>query len=94
MNPDISATEIKSNFDEYTDVAMSKPVFFQRPNGDGLVMLSFTEYQHLKGHDRQVILTKDLNDEFIALLTASEASEESKSLDYLMEDDMAPPKKT
>jgi len=82
----VPAAEVQRKFGYYTDEAMLQPVGIQRHGTTRLVMISAAEYERLKRRDRQSILAKDLGDDFIKELEASEASEASKGLDYLMED--------
>lgn len=85
----VSAAEVQRKFGYYSDEAMLQPVGIQRHGTTRLVMISATEYERLKRRDRQSIHVKDLDDDFIKALEASEASDESKALDYLMDDSKA-----
>ena len=85
----VSAAEMQRKFGYYSDEAMIQPVGIQRHGTTRLVMISAAEYQRLKRRDRQSIHVKDLDDDFIRALEASEASDESKALYYLMDDSQA-----
>ncbi len=82
----VSAAEVQRKFGYYSDEAMIQPVGIQRHGTTRLVMISAAEYERLKRRDRQSILSKDLSDELIRQIEQSEPGEESKALNYLMED--------
>lgn len=82
----VSAAEVQRKFGYYSDEAMIQPVGIQRHGTTRLVMISAAEYERLKRRDRQVLHARDLDDDFIKALEASEPSDESRALDYLMDD--------
>lgn len=82
----VSAKEVAGKFGYYTDEAMLRPVGIQRHGVTRVVMLSLNEYERLLRRDRQVILTKDLDDETLNAILAAEPSDRSKALNHLMDD--------
>jgi hypothetical protein len=82
----VSAKEVASKFGYYTDEAMLHPVGIQRHGTTRVVMLSLKEYERLLRRDRQVLLVKDLDDETLNAIRNAEIPEESRRLDYLMDD--------
>lgn len=82
----VSAKEAAGKFGYYTDEAMLRPVGIQRHGTTRVVMISLNEYERLLRRDRRVILTKDLDDETLDAILNAEISEESKALNYLMDD--------
>lgn len=74
----VSAREVASKFGYYTDEAMLRPVGIQRHGTTRVVMLSLKEYERLLRRDRQVILTKDLDDETLDAILNAEPGERSK----------------
>jgi len=82
----VSAKEFASKFGYYTDEAMLHPVGIQRHGTTRIVMLSLKEYERLLRRDRQVLLVKDLDDETLEAIRNAEIPEESRRLDYLMDD--------
>lgn len=82
----VPAKEVASKFGYYTDEAMLHPVGIQRHGTTRVVMISLKEYERLLRRDRQVILTKDLDDETLEAILNAEVSERSKALNYLMDD--------
>jgi PHD/YefM family antitoxin component YafN of YafNO toxin-antitoxin module len=82
----VSAKEVASKFGYYTDEAMLHPVGIQRHGTTRVVMLSLKEYERLLRRDRQVLLVKDLDDETLDLIRNAEIPEDSRRLDYLMDD--------
>jgi PHD/YefM family antitoxin component YafN of YafNO toxin-antitoxin module len=82
----VSAREVASKFGYYTDEAMLRPVGIQRHGTTRVVMLSLKEYERLLRRDRQVILTKDLDDETLDAILNAEIPEEARQLDHLMDD--------
>jgi PHD/YefM family antitoxin component YafN of YafNO toxin-antitoxin module len=82
----VSAKEVASKFGYYTDEAMLHPVGIQRHGTTRVVMLSLKEYERLLRRDRQVLLVKDLDDETLDAILNAEIPEESRRLDYLMDD--------
>ncbi len=83
---EISAKDVASKFGYYTDEAMLRPVGIQRHGTTRVVMISLNEYERLLRRDRQVILTKDLDDETLEAILNAEIPEEAKRLNYLMDD--------
>ena len=81
----VSAREVASKFGYYTDEAMLRPVGIQRHGTTRVVMLSLKEYERLLRRDRQVILTKDLDDETLDAILNAEIPEEARQLDHLMD---------
>jgi PHD/YefM family antitoxin component YafN of YafNO toxin-antitoxin module len=82
----VAAKEVASKFGYYTDEAMLRPVGIQRHGTTRVVMISLNEYERLLRRDRQVILTKDLDDETLDAILNAEVSERSKALNHLMDD--------
>lgn len=82
----VSAKEVASKFGYYTDEAMLRPVGIQRHGTTRVVMISLNEYERLLRRDRQVILTKDLDDETLEAILTAEIPEEARRLDHLMDD--------
>ena len=82
----VSAREVASKFGYYTDEAMLRPVGIQRHGTTRVVVLSLKEYERLLRRDRQVILTKDLDDETLDAILNAEIPEEARQLDHLMDD--------
>jgi len=82
----VSAKEVASKFGYYTDEAMLHPVGIQRHGTTRVVMLSLKEYERLLRRDRQVLLTKDLDDETLEAILNAEIPERSKELGRLLED--------
>jgi hypothetical protein len=67
----VSAKEVAGKFGFYTDEAMLRPVGIQRHGVTRVVMLSLNEYERLLRRDRQVLLTREFDDETLdAILTA------------------------
>ncbi len=85
----VSAKEVASKFGYYTDEAMLHPVGIQRHGTTRVVMLSLKEYERLLRRDRQVLLTKDLDDETIEAIRNVEPCERSKELGRLLKDPAA-----
>lgn len=83
---EISAKDVASKFGYYTDEAMLRPVGIQRHGTTRVVMISLNEYERLLRRDRQVILTKDLDDETLEAILNAEIPEEAKRLNHLMDD--------
>src|ERR1041384_1776168 len=82
----VSAKEVASKFGYYTDEAMLHPVGIQRHGTTRVVMLSLKEYERLLRRDRQVLLTKDLDDETLDAIRNAQPSERSRELGRLLED--------
>jgi PHD/YefM family antitoxin component YafN of YafNO toxin-antitoxin module len=82
----VSAKDVAGKFGYYTDEAMLRPVGIQRHGTTRVVMISLNEYERLLRRDRQVILTKDLDDETLEAILTAQPSERSKALSYLMDD--------
>jgi hypothetical protein len=82
----VPAREVASKFGYYTDEAMLHPVGIQRHGTTRVVMISLKEYERLLRRDRQVLLAKDLDDETLEAIRNAEIPEESRRLDYLMDD--------
>jgi PHD/YefM family antitoxin component YafN of YafNO toxin-antitoxin module len=74
----VSAKEVAGKFGYYTDEAMLRPVGIQRHGVTRVVMLSLNEYERLLRRDRQVILTKDLDDEMLDAILTAEPGDRSK----------------
>ena len=82
----VSAKDVAGKFGFYTDEAMLRPVGIQRHGTTRVVMISLKEYERLKRRDREVILTKDLDDETLDLIRNAKVSDRSKALNHLMDD--------
>ena len=82
----VPAREVASKFGYYTDEAMLHPVGIQRHGTTRVVMISLKEYERLLRRDRQVLLTKDLDDETLEAIRNAQIPEESRRLDHLMDD--------
>ena len=74
----VSAKEVAGKFGFYTDEAMLRPVGIQRHGVTRVVMLSLLEYERLLRRDRQVMLTRDLNDETLDAILTAEPGERSR----------------
>ena len=85
----VSAKDVAGKFGFYTDEAMLRPVGIQRHGTTRVVMISLKEYERLKRRDREVILTKDLDDETLDLIRNAKIPDEARRLDYLMGDPAA-----
>jgi PHD/YefM family antitoxin component YafN of YafNO toxin-antitoxin module len=81
----VSAKDVAGKFGYYTDEAMLRPVGIQRHGTTRVVMISLNEYERLLRRDRQVLLTKDLDDETLDAILNAEIPEEAQRLNYLME---------
>ena len=75
---EVSAKQVASRFGYYTDEAMLRPVGIQRHGQTRIVMISLNEYERLLRRDRQVILTKDLDDDTFDAIRAAEPGERSR----------------
>lgn len=82
----VSAKEVAGKFGFYTDEAMLRPVGIQRHGTTRVVMISLNEYERLLRRDRQVILTKDLDDETLDAIVNAEAGPRSKALNHIVDD--------
>lgn len=82
----VSAKDVAGKFGYYTDEAMLRPVGIQRHGTTRVVMISLNEYERLLQRDRQVILTKDLDDETRDAILNAEAGPRSKGLNHLVDD--------
>lgn len=82
----VSAKDVAGKFGYYTDEAMLRPVGIQRHGTTRVVMISLQEYERLLRRDRQVLLTKDLDDETLEAILTAEIPQDARRLDYLMED--------
>ena len=82
----VSAKDVAGKFGFYTDEAMLRPVGIQRHGTTRVVMISLNEYERLLRRDRQVLLTKDLDDDTIAAIAAAKPSARSEALNHLMDD--------
>jgi hypothetical protein len=75
---EVAAKEVANKFGYYTDEAMLRPVGIQRHGQTRIVMISLNEYERLLRRDRQVILTKDLDDESIEAIKNAQPGERSR----------------
>ncbi|OHC93209.1 MAG: hypothetical protein A3H25_02465 [Sphingomonadales bacterium RIFCSPLOWO2_12_FULL_63_15] len=75
---EVSAKEIAGKLGFYTDEAMLRPVGIQKHGVTRVVMLSLMEYERLLRRDRQVMLTRDLDDETLDAILTAEPGERSK----------------
>ncbi|MEK6638916.1 MAG: type II toxin-antitoxin system Phd/YefM family antitoxin [Pseudomonadota bacterium] len=82
----VSAKDVAGKFGYYTDEAMLRPVGIQRHGTTRVVMISLNEYERLLSRDRQVLQTKDLDDDLFAAISAAQPSERAKALNHLMDD--------
>jgi PHD/YefM family antitoxin component YafN of YafNO toxin-antitoxin module len=82
----VSAKDAAGRLEFYIDEAMQRPLGIQWNGTTRLVMISLEEYERLLLRDRQVILTKDLDDETLDAILNAEAGEEARRLNYLMDD--------
>lgn len=82
----VPAREVASRFGFYTDEAMLHPVGIQRHGTTRVVMISLNEYERLLRRDRQVLLTKDLDDDTLDAILNADIPEEARRLDHLMDD--------
>jgi PHD/YefM family antitoxin component YafN of YafNO toxin-antitoxin module len=85
----VSAKDVAGKFGFYTDEAMLRPVGIQRHGTTRVVMISLNEYERLLRRDRQVLLTKDLDDDTAAAILNAEIPEAARALDHLMADTAA-----
>lgn len=83
----VSAKEVAGKFGFYTDEAMLRPVGIQRHGVTRVVMISLLEYERLLRRDRQVILTKDLDETTIEAIREAQPSERSKAVGREIMDD-------
>ena len=83
---EVSAKEVASRFGYYTDEAMLRPIGVQRHGTTRIVMISAQEYQRLLRRDRQVLLTKDLDDDTLDAILTAEIPAEAERLNRLMDD--------
>ena len=81
----ISATEAARRIGYCVDQAQLRPVAIQRRGATCVMMISLQEYHRLLRRDRQVLLTKDLDDETLEAIRTAQPSERSKALNYLMD---------
>ena len=84
--PSVPSAELVRQFGKYRDIAMREPVTISSRGRDALVLLSTEEYQRLCRRDRQVILTRDLGEDFLKALEASEMDPKHDHLNELMDD--------
>ncbi len=82
----VSSTEFQREVGRFQDAALVEPVMVTRNGRDRTVMISAEEYSRLRRSDRQVFLTRDLPDEIIAAVAASEMDERHRHLDELIKD--------
>ena len=75
---EVSAKEIAGKLGFYTDEAMLRPVGIQKHGVTRVVMLSLMEYERLLRRDRQVMLTRELDDETLDAILTAEPGERSK----------------
>lgn len=75
---EVSTKEIARKLGFYTDEAMLRPVGIQKHGVTRVVMLSLIEYQRLLRRDRQVMLTRDLDDETLDAILTAEPGERFK----------------
>ncbi len=85
----VSAKDVAGKFGYYTDEAMLRPVGIQRHGTTRVVMISLNEYNRLLARDRQVLLTKDLDDDTLTAILNAEIPAEARKLDHLIEDSRA-----
>lgn len=74
----VSAKEVAGKFGFYTDEAMLRPVGIQRHGVTRVVMLSLNEYERLLRRDRQVMLTREFDDETLDAILTAEPGERSQ----------------
>jgi prevent-host-death family protein len=79
----VSASEFQRNVGYYQDVALTQPVAITKNGRDRTVLLSATEYDRLKRHDRRVIVSGEFTE---AELEAIEKSEVPAEYNYLNEE--------
>jgi len=75
---EVSAKEIAGKLGFYTDEAMLRPVGIQKHGVTRVVMLSLMEYERLLRRDRQVMLTRELDDETLDAILTAEPGERAK----------------
>lgn len=83
---EVAAKDVAGRFGFYQDEAMHRPVGVQRHGTTRVVMISLREYDRLKRRDREVIRTKDLDDETLAAILNAPLPSEARALDHLMAD--------
>lgn len=75
---EVSAKDIAGKLGFYTDEAMLRPVGIQKHGVTRVVMLSLVEYERLLRRDRQVLLTRELDDETLDAVLTAEPGERSR----------------
>jgi prevent-host-death family protein len=68
----LSASEFQDRVGEALDRSLSQPVLITKHGRPRNVVLSYDEYERLRARDRWAVRAKDLTDEDIAALEASE----------------------
>ena len=86
---EVSAKEVASKFGFYTDEALQRPVGIQRHGKTRIVMIALNEYERLLRRDRQVILTKDLDEDTVQAIFSAEPGERSKAAGQRLADPAA-----
>ena len=82
----VSLTEFQNNVQRYEDQALTEPVTITEDGRDRLVLLSAEEYARLKRRDRRVVVTRELTEEEIELISKAEVPAEYAYLDEELKD--------
>ena len=82
----VSLTEFQKNVQRYEDQALTEPVTITEDGRDRLVLLSAEEYARLKRRDRRVVVTRELTEEEIELISKAEVPAEYAYLDEELKD--------
>ena len=77
----LSASEFQDRVGEALDRSLSQPVLITKHGRPRNVVLSYDEYERLRGRDRRAVRAEDLTDEDIAALEASEMRPGYEDLD-------------
>ena len=76
----VTAAEIGKNFGQFADRALAEPVTITKYGREHLVLLSADEYARLKRRDRQVYRAKDVPDDVLGAIEATEPPAESEAV--------------
>ena len=75
----VSSAEVSKNFGQYADRTLVAPVTITKHGREHLVLLSAEEYARLKRRDRQVYRAKDVPDDILGAIEATEPPAESEA---------------
>ncbi len=82
----VTATEFRRKFDEYQNIALTKPVAITQNGRVRTVLLSAEEYHRLKRRDRQVLAAGDLTDRQVEAIRNAKVSDEHAHLNDELRD--------